>query len=331
VGGAVQRQSGSGVGKAKMSTSISHPIRIGTRGSDLALWQARAVRNALQRAHDLPDEALEIAVIRTTGDRITDRALLEAGGKGLFTKEIEEALLDGSIHLAVHSAKDMPTRLPDELTLAAYLERADIRDALIAGSVARFDDLPDGAVLGTASLRRAALVRRLRPDIRTELIRGNVPTRLRRIEDGDFDATLLASAGLSRLGLDDRITELLDTERFPPACGQGAVTVECRADDDAVLELLSAIDHAPTRQAVCCERAFLDVLDGSCRTPIAGLAEVDGSALSLSGLVLAPDGSESHDEQATGPAADAETIGREAGLALRGRLPAALLDVLGLA
>lgn len=313
-----------------MSTSISHPIRIGTRGSDLALWQARAVRDALQKAHGLPDEALEISVIRTTGDRITDRALLEAGGKGLFTKEIEEALLDGSIHLAVHSAKDMPTRLPDGLTLAAYLERADIRDALIAGSVARFDDLPDGAVLGTASLRRAALVKRLRPDIRTELIRGNVPTRLKRIEDGDFDATLLASAGLDRLGLGGRITELLDTHRFPPACGQGAVTVECRAGDDAVLELLAAIDHAPTRQAVGCERAFLDVLDGSCRTPIAGLAEVEGAALTFSGLVLAPDGSESHDGQAEGPAGEAEAIGREAGLALRGRLPAALLDTLGL-
>jgi len=314
-----------------MSTSISHPIRIGTRGSDLALWQARAVRDALQKAHGLPDEALEISVIRTTGDRITDRALLEAGGKGLFTKEIEEALLDGSIHLAVHSAKDMPTRLPDGLTLAAYLERADIRDALIAGSVARFDDLPDGAVLGTASLRRAALVKRLRPDIRTELIRGNVPTRLKRIEDGDFDATLLASAGLDRLGLGGRITELLDTDRFPPACGQGAVTVECRAGDGAVLELLAAIDHAPTQQAVSCERAFLDVLDGSCRTPIAGLAEVEGTELAFSGLVLAPDGSESHDAQGAGPAGEAEAVGREAGLALRGRLPAALLDTLGLA
>ena len=313
-----------------MNTSISYPIRIGTRGSDLALWQANAVRDALMAAHGLAEEAVEIVVIKTTGDRITDRALLEAGGKGLFTKEIEEALLDGSIQLAVHSAKDMPTRLPDGLVLAAYLKRADIRDALIAGSVNRFEDLPHGARLGTASLRRAALVRRLRPDITTELIRGNVPTRLKRIEEGAFDATLLAAAGLSRLGLQDRITELLDTKRFPPACGQGAVTIECRADDRATVELLAAIDDRPTRLAVTCERAFLDVLDGSCRTPIAGLAEVAGADLELSGMVLAPDGSECHSGKGAGRAEDAEAIGRHAGLALRGRLPASLLKTLGL-
>jgi hydroxymethylbilane synthase len=256
---------------------------------------------------------------------------LEAGGKGLFTKEIEEALLDGSIHLAVHSAKDMPTRLPDGLVLAAYLERADIRDALIAGSVRCFDDLPPGARLGTASLRRAALARRLRPDIQTELIRGNVPTRLQKIADGVFDATLLAAAGLNRLGLEGRITELLDPDRFPPACGQGAVTVECRAGDAAVGGLLAAIDHEPTRLAVACERAFLDVLDGSCRTPIAGLANVSAGRLAFSGLVLSPDGTESHAGEGSGSATDAEAIGRETGLSVRGRLPAALLKTLGLA
>jgi hydroxymethylbilane synthase len=313
-----------------MNTSLSYPIRIGTRGSDLALWQAAAVRDALMAAHRLADSDLEIVVIKTTGDRITDRALLEAGGKGLFTKEIEEALLDGSIHLAVHSAKDMPTRLPDGLMLAAYLPRADIRDALIAGSVTRFDDLPQGARLGTASLRRAALVKRLRPDIRTELIRGNVPTRLKRIEDGVFDATLLAAAGLNRLGLEDRITELLDTERFPPACGQGAVTIECRADDNATIGLLAAIDDRATRLAVTCERAFLDVLDGSCRTPIAGLANVTDTQISFSGLVLSPDGDESYAGEGGGAADDAEAIGRDVGRSVRGRLPAALLQTLGL-
>jgi len=313
-----------------MNTSISYPIRIGTRGSDLALWQANAVRDALMAAHQLPETALEIVIIKTTGDRITDRALLEAGGKGLFTKEIEEALLDGSIHLAVHSAKDMPTRLPDGLKLAAYLERADIRDALIAGSVTRFADLPQGARLGTASLRRAALVKRQRPDIQTELIRGNVPTRLKRIADGVFDATLLAAAGLNRLGLEGRITELLDTERFPPACGQGAVTIECRAGDMATIELLAAIDDRPTRLAVTCERAFLDVLDGSCRTPIAGLATVSGPDIRFSGLVLSPDGAESHAGEGSGRAEDAEAIGCEAGQSVRSRLPAALLQTLGL-
>jgi len=313
-----------------MNTFPSHPIRIGTRGSDLALWQARAVRDALMQAHGWPETALTITVIKTTGDRITDRALLEAGGKGLFTKEIEEALLAGDIHLAVHSAKDMPTRLPDGLTLAAYLPRADIRDALIARSVARLEDLPEGARVGTASLRRAALIRRQRPDLKTELIRGNVPTRLAKVADGEFDATLLAAAGLHRLGLQGEITELLDTDRFPPACGQGAVTIECRADDVATRDMLAAIDHQPTRRAVSCERAFLDVLDGSCRTPIAGLAEVSGPTIRFHGLVLSPEGDESHEGSGEGPAADAAAIGQDAGLAVRGRLPAALLQRLGL-
>ncbi len=313
-----------------MVKTQSHPVRIGTRGSDLALWQAHAVRDALMQEHDWPEESLDIVVIRTTGDRITDRALLEAGGKGLFTKEIEEALLAGDIDMAVHSAKDMPTRLPDGLALAAYLPRADIRDALIAQSVARLENLPGGARVGTASLRRAALIRRQRPDLKTELIRGNVPTRLAKIAEGAFDATLLAAAGLYRLGLQGEITELLDTDRFPPACGQGAVTIECRSDDAATRDMLAAIDDRATRQAVSCERAFLDVLDGSCRTPIAGLAEVSGATVRFRGLVLSPEGDESHEGAGDGPAADAEAIGREAGLAVRGRLPAALLQRLGL-
>ncbi len=313
-----------------MTKSISYPIRIGTRGSELAIWQANAVRDALTAAHGLSENDTEIVVIRTTGDRITDRALLEAGGKGLFTKEIEEALLAGSIHLAVHSAKDMPTQLPDGLVLAAYLPRADIRDALIARSVDRFSDLPEGARIGTASLRRAALIRRLRPDLQTALIRGNVHTRLSKVADGQFDATLLATAGLTRLGLEHEITEQLDTERFPPACGQGAVTVECRAGDSPTCGLLAAIDHAPTRLAVTCERAFLHVLDGSCRTPIAGLAQLDEETLSFTGQVLSPDGSECHTGSGGGSAADAEAIGLDIGRSLRGRLPSLLLQQLGI-
>ena len=238
-----------------MTVTLPFPVRIGTRGSDLALWQANAVRSALLAAHGWAESAVEIVVIRTTGDRITDRALLEVGGKGLFTKEIEEALLADDIQIAVHSAKDMPTRLPDGLVLAAYLPRADIHDALIARRATGLDTLPPGARVGTASLRRAALIRRQRPDLQTELIRGNVPTRIAKVADGSFDATLLASAGLHRLGLQDEITELLDVERFPPACGQGAVTVECRADRDVIRSALAAIDDRPTHQAVICERA----------------------------------------------------------------------------
>ena len=314
-----------------MTATPAFPVRIGTRGSDLALWQANAVRGALLSAHGWAEAAVEIVVIRTTGDRITDRALLEAGGKGLFTKEIEEALLAGDIQIAVHSAKDMPTRLPDGLILAAYLPRADIRDALIATSATSLDALLSGARVGTASLRRAALIRRQRPDLQTELIRGNVPTRIAKVADGSFDATLLAAAGLHRLGLQDEITELLDVERFPPACGQGAVTVECRAGDDAIRTVLEAIDDPATHRAVICERAFLDVLDGSCRTPIAGLATVSGSDLVFNGLVLSPEGDACYECNGQGPVGEAEDIGRRAGLDMKSKLPLSLMERLGLA
>lgn len=314
-----------------MTDTPLFPIRIGTRGSDLALWQADAVRKALLAAHGWPETSVEIVVIRTTGDRITDRALLEAGGKGLFTKEIEDALLAGDIQMAVHSAKDMPTRLPQGLALAAFLPRADIRDALISRIADSLEALPSGARVGTASLRRAALIRRQRPDIVTALIRGNVPTRIAKVADGVFDATLLAAAGLHRLGLQGEITEILDAERFPPACGQGAVTIECRADDGAVLSALAMIDDTPTHLAVRCERAFLDVLDGSCRTPIAGLATISGSELTFRGLVLSPEGDEAHQGEGSGAASDAEEIGRRAGLTVRSRLSPALTERLGLA
>ncbi|WP_034491541.1 hydroxymethylbilane synthase [Afifella pfennigii] len=304
-------------------------LRIGTRGSDLALWQAHATRDALVAA-GFQEAAIEIVVIKTTGDRITDRALLEAGGKGLFTKEIEEALLDKTIDIAVHSAKDMPTRLPDGLAVAGYLPRADIRDALISRHGGGLDSLPQGAKLGTASLRREALMRRARPDLEIALLRGNVPTRLRKVEEGELDATLLAHAGLRRLGLHEHATALLDPFDFPPACGQGAVLIECREDDAPVRELMAKIDHRETGAAVTCERAFLDTLDGSCRTPIAGWAQIEDGALSFRGLLLSPDGTEVVEGAGNGDAASAEEIGRDIGRDVRGRTSKELLARLGI-
>ncbi len=306
-------------------------VRIGTRGSRLALWQAGTVRDRLAAAHALPPERLEIVVIKTSGDRIQDRALLEAGGKGLFTKEIEEALLSGAVDIAVHSAKDMQTFLPPGLAIGAYLEREDPRDALITRDGAGLDALPIGACLGTASLRREALFRRARPDVRVELLRGNVPTRLRRVEAGEFDATLLAAAGLHRLGLEAHITTYLPLDTFPPACGQGAIAVECRADDAAVRDMLGLLDHRATAQAVLCERAFLAVLDGSCRTPIAGYAEVAGTALRFSGLLLSRDGAEQYEASLSGAAEDAAEIGHSAGHEIRERAPTEFLRSLGIA
>ena len=306
-------------------------VRIGTRGSRLALWQAGAVRDALALAHRLDPENFEIVRISTSGDRIQDRALLEAGGKGLFTKEIEEALLAGAIDLAVHSAKDMQTFLPRGLAIGAYLEREDVRDALIARNAESLEDLRPEAVLGTASLRREALVRRARPDLRIVLLRGNVPTRLKRVEAGEFDATLLAAAGLKRLDLDNHITAFLPLDAFPPACGQGAVAVECRENDAAVRDLLAPIDHRDTGAAVTCERAFLGSLDGSCRTPIAGYATTSGGALRFTGLLLSPDGTRSYEASLTGDVVDAAEIGRAAGATIRMEAPPAFLAALRIA
>ena len=294
------------------------------------MWQAGAVRDRLARAHGFAEDALEIVPIRTSGDRIQDRALLEAGGKGLFTKEIEEALLSGAVDLAVHSAKDMQTYLPAGLTIGAYLEREDVRDALIAPGCARLEDLPQGARLGTASLRREALLRRARPDLAIELIRGNVPTRLRRVEAGEYHATLLASAGLRRLGLDGHITAMLPLDAFPPACGQGAVAIECREDDARIRDLIAAINDAETSHAVTCERAFLAVLDGSCRTPIAGYARVNDGELRFDGLLLSADGLETYEASVSGRAADATGLGQVAGYEIRERAPEPFLRKLGI-
>jgi hydroxymethylbilane synthase len=296
-------------------------LRIGTRGSPLALAQAHMVRAQLAAAHGWDEAAVEIAVIRTSGDRIQDRPLSEAGGKGLFTKEIEDALLAGSIELAVHSAKDMPTVLPDGLTLAAYLPREDVRDVFISRRAASLRDLPQGAVIGTASLRRQAMVKRLRPDVSVVTLRGNVETRLKKLEAGEVDATLLALAGLKRLGLADAATAILDVDDFLPAVGQGAIAIETRENDARTRDLLAKIDHADTSVALEAERAFLAVLDGSCRTPIAGHAVVEGGRLSFRGMILRPDGSEAFETRRVGDRREAAALGADAGAELKGRAP----------
>jgi hydroxymethylbilane synthase len=296
-------------------------LRIGTRGSPLALAQARLVQAALARAHGWDEGRIEIKPIRTSGDRIQDRPLAEAGGKGLFTKEIEEALLLEHIDLAVHSAKDMPTVLPEGLMLAACLPREDVRDAFISRKAANLSELPHGAVVGTASLRRQAMVKRLRPDVSTAVLRGNVETRLRKLDAGEVDATLLALAGLKRLGLADAATAILDVDEFLPAVGQGAIVIEVRIDDARTRDLLAKIDHADTSVALACERAFLGVLDGSCRTPIAGHAVVEGERLRFRGMILRPDGSEAFETTRTGSRSDAAALGADAGAELKGKAP----------
>jgi hydroxymethylbilane synthase len=294
-------------------------LRIGTRGSALALAQASEARARLMAAHGLPEQAFEIVVISTSGDRIQDRPLSEAGGKGLFTKEIEEALLDNRIDIAVHSSKDMPTRLPDGLELSAFLEREDVRDAFIGRGVARLQDLPQGAVVGSSSLRRQALIRRLRQDIEVVTFRGNVQTRLRKLEAGDVEGTLLAYAGLKRLSLGERVSELLPLEEFPPAPGQGAICIESRIGDDRVAATLQPISDRPTALALACERAFLAALDGSCRTPIAGHATIDGDHLSFRGMIISPDGREAHDIEAQGATDEAAALGADAGARVRAK------------
>jgi len=302
------------------------PYRIGTRGSPLALAQALETRDLLMAAHALPEDAFEIVVLSTKGDRVTDRSLADIGGKGLFTEEIEEQLSDGRLDLAVHSSKDMPTKLPDGLDLVAFLKREDVRDAFIGRTAARLEDLPLNAVVGSASLRRQALIKRLRPDLSVITFRGQVETRLRKLDEGQADATLLAHAGLKRLGNTEVITELLDAERFPPAPGQGAICIEARIGDDHISDLLAPINHVDTHVALICERAFLGALDGSCRTPIAAHATIENGRLSFYGMALTPDGSVWHDIRTEGPAADAAQIGADAGADIRGRAGPAFFE-----
>jgi len=288
-------------------------LRIGTRGSPLALVQARLVRARLAAALGVGDDTIELRTIRTTGDMIQDRPLAEEGGKGLFTKEIEEALLRGDIDLAVHSAKDMPTFLPAGLMLGACLEREDPRDVFVSRKATSLAELPRGASLGTTSPRRQAIAKRARRDLRLAPLRGNVETRLRKLDDGAVDATILALAGLKRLGLAAQATRIMGVEEFLPAVGQGAIGIEARMDDMRARELLARIDHADTSTAVACERAFLAALGGSCTTPIAGHAEISGDTLSFRGLIARPDGDAAHDISGSGNRGDAEKIGADCG------------------
>jgi hydroxymethylbilane synthase len=289
------------------------PLLIGTRGSPLALWQARHVRMRLIEAHGLAEGEIDLSVITTSGDRIKDKPLRDFGGKGLFTKEIDEALVRGDIDMAVHSMKDLPTELPVELCIAAVLPRADVRDAFISTKAPSLAELPPGVSVGTSSLRRQAQVRRFRPDLRVIDFRGNVETRLKKLDEGKADATLLALAGLERLGLASHATSILSTEEMLPAVAQGAIGVTSRSDDVKTRALLEALNNARAATAVTCERAFLSRLDGSCKTPIAGLAEIEEGFLRFRGLILAPDGTEWHGIELTGAAEHAKSIGADAG------------------
>jgi hydroxymethylbilane synthase len=301
-------------------------LRIGTRGSPLAMVQARTVRSRLAAATGVKEDTIELVVIRTTGDIIQDRTLAEEGGKGLFTKEIEEALLGQRIDLAVHSAKDMPTLLPEGLILAACLEREDPRDVFISRKARTLAELPRSASLGTTSPRRQAIAKRMRPDLTIVPLRGNVETRLRKLDNDDVDATLLALAGLKRLGLAEHATNIMSAEEFLPAVGQGAIGIEVRADNSRLRDILAHIDHADTSTAVACERAFLAALDGSCKTPIAGHATISGNAVQFRGLIARPDGTAAHDISGTGNRKDAATIGADAGREIKHRAGPGFFD-----
>ena len=311
--------------------SIDPPLlRIGTRGSALALAQAEMVRALLIQAHPelASPDAIAITIIRTTGDAVTDRTLAAIGGKGLFTKEIEDALIDGRIDLAVHSMKDVATWLPDGLVIDCFLEREDPRDAFFSDQADSLLSLPPGAVVGTASLRRQAQILRARPDLAIVPIRGNVDTRLAKLAAGAVDATLLATAGLKRLGLAAKITQILPPELMLPAVAQGAIGIERRTDDARIAAYLRPLDHHPTRRRVAAERALLAALDGSCKTPIAALAELDpAGGLTLRCLVVSPDGKLAHAAERSGAAADAEALGRDAGDELRRRAGAGFFDL----
>ncbi len=287
------------------------PLKIGTRGSPLALAQAHETRDRLAAAFALPREAFEITVIKVTGDQILDRALKDIGGKGLFTREIEEALLAGDIDIAVHSMKDMPTVQPEGLVLDCYLPREDVRDAFVSPGTARLMDLPQGAVVGSSSLRRRAQLAHRRPDLQLVEFRGNVQTRMKKLADGVAAATFLAMAGLNRLGLSEVARSAIDPEEMLPAVAQGAIGIERRAADERVAAMLAAIHHGNTGLRLVAERAFLLRLDGSCETPIAGLALLEGDSLWLRGEVLRPDGSKVITGERRGAAGDGAAMGSD--------------------
>lgn len=289
--------------------SSESPLTIGTRGSPLALAQAHETRRRLMAAFDLPEDAFAIIVIKVTGDVVQDRPLKEIGGKGLFTREIEEDLLAGKIDIAVHSMKDMPVLQPQGLLLDTYLPREDPRDAFVSPSVSMLAELEPGAVVGTSSLRRKAQLLHARPDLNVVEFRGNVQTRLKKLHDGVADCTFLAMAGLNRLEIDDVPATPISPDVMLPAVAQGAIGIERRADDSRIAQLLNAIHDTPTSQRLAAERAFLAALDGSCETPIAGLAELNGGTMHLRGEVLRPDGSESINDTASAPIEDARELG----------------------
>ncbi len=295
--------------------SPASPLKIGTRGSPLALAQAYETRRRLGAAYDLSEAAFEIVVIKTTGDDRTlidaDRPLKEIGNKGLFTKEIEEALLQGGIDIAVHSMKDMPVAQPEGLLLDCYLPREDVRDAFVSPDKSGLAELATGAVVGTSSLRRRAQLLNRRPDLKVVEFRGNVQTRLKKLADGVADCTFLAMAGLNRMNMTEVPATAIDTDDMLPAVAQGAIGIERRANDARVADMLAAIHHAETGQRLAAERAFLAALDGSCETPIAGLAELDGGMLRLRGEVLRPDGSEALADDRTCAVADGAELGAE--------------------
>jgi hydroxymethylbilane synthase len=298
----------------------SRPLIIGTRGSPLALAQVTEVRARLAAAHsELAEEgAVETRIIKTSGDKFIDRPLADIGGKGLFTKEIEEALSAEEIDLAVHSMKDVPTWLPDGLEINCILPREDPRDALIGEGLSGVSALPEGARIGTASLRRRAQLLHLRPDLQIAMLRGNVATRVRKVAEGEFDATLLAVAGLKRLDSAEHIAAALSPEEMLPAAAQGAIGIECRSADSRTCAYLAALNHGESAQRLTAERTLLAALDGSCRTPIAALAELDGKGgMRLRALIARPDGSVIHRTERTGGADDGIAMGRAAGEELR--------------
>lgn len=292
-------------------------LRIGSRGSPLALFQARLAQRLLAEAHGVPLDDIEILTIQTSGDRLTDMPLNTGGGKGLFSKEIEAALEANEIDLGVHSTKDMASHLPDGLVLAAFLEREDIRDAFVSLTVKSLDDLPRGARFGTSSIRRGSQILRYRPDLTIVPFRGNVDTRLKKLADGVADATLLAAAGLHRLGREDQIGAYLDPEIFLPAPAQGAIGIEIRANDTRTADLVAPLNHAPTATAVAAERALLATLDGSCRTAIGAVSHLADHTLTLRAELLSPDGQTTIAARHTGPAMAPGIIGHELGQILR--------------
>lgn len=299
--------------------TVTPKIRIGTRGSPLALAQAHETRERLMAAHGLDSDAFAIVTFTTTGDAIRDRPLSEIGGKGLFTKELEEALFAGTIDLAVHSMKDMPAKLPLGLDLVALLPREDPRDAFISLTSRSLMEMPQGAILGSSSVRRTAQALHARPDLKTVQFRGNVQTRLKKLQDGVADATFLAVAGLNRLGLSDKITSIMSMDDMLPSVAQGAIGIQTNSHDEATRKLVVPLDHNPTSTTVICERAFMAALDGSCRTPIAGHAIIEGGRLKFRGQALTLDGKHIFEVTREGALSDGFKMGQDAGEDVKAR------------